>query len=390
MKYTNNNFTGKINNKSYKDFYAQLSELTSGTVEENIKAIEELLDDEYWTKVFLQSDEQEFVGGIKLCDLNKDDSLYSDSNIAKLVEVLGDFILSADKKKNNEDYIRTFNSRQMNNKSTDENNWLHHVEDTIGRGYTEEFTLQNSSNYKVKREYEFNHKDLKEISDLYGEQYPIINDYYECYQQARKEYKRLNELAKERKLTKDEKNSRRIWQNCIKSFKEDIIECYHSFVRPIKFKAPLPDGTGNIDWDKFDEMDKDHVRHALQIDREYLDINDDLWHILLDLENTIKQCEFTDTQAKVLKLWRQKATMEEIGKELGISKQGVEHHITAITKVITDTNFSIFEDWFYLEVARGEYRTCKCCGQVKLVSKFRKNGSNYRTTCKECEKNNRK
>ena len=37
--YNNNNFKGQLNGKSYRDFYALLSELKSSTVEENIKAI---------------------------------------------------------------------------------------------------------------------------------------------------------------------------------------------------------------------------------------------------------------------------------------------------------------------------------------------------------------
>lgn len=396
MKYTNNNFRGQINGIDYRDIYAMLSELRRSNAQENIDNINKILDetDEFWTKVFMQQDEEEFVGGIKLCDLKKDESLYSESNIALLLERMADFILSGAKKKDNpETYIRTFNTQKMNAKAIDESNWVDFVGQELFRGHNGDdldLVSKANMNYKLKREFDMSDKDIAEIDRLYGDKYPVIRGYYECYENAREEYTKLNNLAKERKLTKEEKLARKTWEKCVTTYKQDVMDSYRHFVAPIKFKQPLKDA-GCPCWDEYNEMDKDHIRYALQIEKEYLDIyqDGDLYCIVLDLENTIKQCEFTDIQAKVLRLWRYKCTLQEIADELGVTHQAVNLYVNAICKIIADKNFDIFEDWYYLDVARGEYKTCNCCGQVKLISKFPKNGKYTRNTCKECMKKNK-
>jgi hypothetical protein len=340
MKYTNNNFRGQINDIDYRDIYAMLSELRRSNAQENIEEINKILEktDEYWTKVFIQSDDPDFVGGIKLCDLSKDTSLYSESNIALLLERMADYILSGAKKKDNpETYIRTFNSQRMNAKTVDERNWVDFIGQELGRGHTnDDFVLSEKANmnYKLKREFDMSDKDIEEIDRLYGTN-EVIHGYYECYENARKEYQKLNELAKERKLTKDEKLARKTWEKCINTYKQDVMDSYRHFVAPIKFKQPLKD-SGCPCWDEYNEMDKEHIRYALQIEKEYLDIYEDgdLYCIVLDLEKTIKQCEFTDTQAKVLKLYRQKCTQQEIADVQGVTQQAVNNYINSICKIM--------------------------------------------------------
>ena len=385
-KYINNKFTGNINGKNYKDFYAMLSELESGTSEENIKALEEILNDEYWVKVFLQQDEDEFIGGIKLL-LDKSDNLYSDTNIAKLLETLGTFILSGDKAKDNPNYIRVFNNREMFKKAINEANFITHLEDTVGRGQ-DEFVLANTTNYKVKRDFDKTAKDLAEIDALYGEEYPIIHEYYQYYVNARKQLKRLNDLSKERTLTDDEKKAKKMWTNCVKTYKEDILDLVESKVRPIKFKCPLKDN-GSPSWDEYDEKDEEHIRMALRINKDEIDLQSDLGAILFDLNKTISMCSFTDIQAKVLDMYRSNMTQEEIARELDIKQQVVNRHINAIVKIITDKNWEIYEDWYYLNIAKGTYKTCKQCGEVKLISRFDKDKRGtfgVRSVCKECRR----
>jgi predicted DNA-binding protein YlxM (UPF0122 family) len=113
-------------------------------------------------------------------------------------------------------------------------------------------------------------------------------------------------------------------------------------------------------------------------------MQDDLSVIAKDLENTIRQCDFTDMQREVLQLWRADKTMEDIGDILGISKQTVNQHINSIVKKIYQKNLERYEDYYYLNVCKGEYKKCSRCGEVKLTSHFSKNGGRLRSQCKKC------
>ena len=105
--YTNNNFQGAIDDKRCTDYYRNAKKIKADTIEEMIDGLIQLLEieeidgvqfsNDYWSKVFLQNDEDEYVGGIKLI-LNKEDSLYSESNICKTLELMGSLILSKDER----------------------------------------------------------------------------------------------------------------------------------------------------------------------------------------------------------------------------------------------------------------------------------------------------
>lgn len=46
-----------------------------------------------------------------------------------------------------------------------------------------------------------------------------------------------------------------------------------------------------------------------------------------------------------------------------------------------------YEDWYYTEVEKGQYKTCSKCGEVKLVSQFTPDAtksSGYKSCCKNC------
>ena len=51
-----------------------------------------------------------------------------------------------------------------------------------------------------------------------------------------------------------------------------------------------------------------------------------------------------------------------------------------------------YEDWYYLNIAKGTYKTCSTCGEVKLISEFTKNSKEhdiYKPECKECRNKRR-
>jgi hypothetical protein len=118
-------------------------------------------------------------------------------------------------------------------------------------------------------------------------------------------------------------------------------------------------------------------------------MQDDLSVIAKDLENTIKQCDFTDMQREVLQLWRADKTMEDIGDILGITHVTVIQHINSIVKKIVNKNLEKYEDYYYLNVCKGKYKKCSRCDEVKLISHFDKDKTGamgVKGMCKECRK----
>ena len=401
--YVNNNFQGAIDSQRATDYYRAVIKMQRGNAEENIEMIKAILGikeidgveftDEFWTKVFLQRDEDEYIGGVELI-LNKDTSLYSDSNIAKTLELMGTVILSGDKKKDNPNYIRVFHSQEMFKKAIDEQNAIRHIAENTSSGkYAMEnnlddfFVLANQMNYKMEKRYtQLDDKRLAELDEEFGTKYPQVHDYYIGYLTMKQKLQEMIELKKEKGfLTNEERNKYKLIKKNVRTLKEDFLDCIEKKARPIVFKAPLPDG-GCPSWDEFDELNKEHIRCALQVVKGD-DMQDDLSVIAKDLENTIRQCDFTDMQREVLQLWRADKTQEEIGDILGIKKNTVNQHINSIVKRIVDKNLEKYEDWYYLNVCKGEYKKCSRCGKVKLISQFNKNNrlkDGYESSCRTC------
>lgn len=402
--FVNNNFHGAIDDKRAIDYYREVIKIEKGNAKENIERMHEILGtkfindkefyDEFLTRVFYQNDEEEYNGGIKLI-LNKDDSLYSESNIAKTLELMGTIIISGEKKRDNpEQYIRVFNSKDMFNKALDELNNIRHIAENspdgkyaMTNGLDELFVLKNQMNYKLEKRFDkLDDKHLKNLDEEFGSKYPSVHDYYVGYLNMKSKREELMKLKyKKGYFTKEEKTKYRLVSKNIRSLKEDFLDCINKKSRPIVFKSPLPD-QGFPDYDMFDELDKTHLKALLQVTKGN-DLQDELSVIVRDLENTINECEFTETQWNVLKLLRKDKTQEEISDILYISKPTVNQHINHIVNKIYNKNLEKFTNYYYLNVCKGKYLKCSRCGEIKLVQYFDKNGSRgYKSMCKECRK----
>lgn len=186
-------------------------------------------------------------------------------------------------------------------------------------------------------------------------------------------------------LSKEERELKRAVNRNIRTIKIDMKDYLGSVLRTISWKTPLPD-KGKTDWDKLDMMDKTHVKELLKVKRSGGDFSDDLNCILLDLEELIRKSKFTVKQLNVLKLWKTDKTQEEIASILGISQQMVNKYIDSCVEKIIDSYIRSYEDWYYLDLVKGKYKTCSKCKKVKLVRYFYKTGNEkYRSKCKYCK-----
>ena len=394
--YTNNNFQGAIGDKRCTDYYRNAKKIKADTMEEMIQELIQLLEieeidgvqlsNDYWSKVFLQNDEDEYVGGIKLI-LNKEDSLYSESNICKTLEVMGSLILSKDER--TKEKIKVYNSRELFIRELEEHNTLRHVvenstegKNAIKNGGECTFVMINDMNYKLeKRLVKLTDKDLEKLDEIYGSQYPEVHDYYIGYTTMREQYKEL--LAKPYR-TDEEKIKHRLMSRNIKSLKEDFIDCINKKARPIVFKAPLKD-EGYPSWGDFDPLDKEHIKLALQV-KKGNDLQDDISVIIQDLNNTIDECEFTKAQWKVLSLWREDKNLTEIANILKITKSAVSGHLNSIVNKIYKKNLEKYTDWYYLNICKGKYKQCTGCGEIKLIQYYSKKGDRLQSRCKNCQR----
>ena len=404
VNFNNNNFNGKLEDKSAYEYYQAVKGFKKQNVKETIEFIKKVIGSEvindrefvhpFWEKVFIQKDERdEWEGGVKLV-LSTSDNLYSDSNIARILEAMGTMIIESERKRDNPDkYIKVFKSTEMFAKAIDEQNALSQIVNsssdgkyakTMGRD--DMFILCNQMNYKFeKRRVKLNDKDLEELDKEFGCKYSVVHDYYIAYSQYKEEVEKYRGMIREGKvLSNVEKYKYKYAKKHVKTLKNDFLDAIEKKERPIVFKCPLPD-EGCPEWEMFDETDPEHIKAALRLTKGN-DMQDELSVIIRDLEITVSQCKWTDRQKKILELLKTDLPLFRIAEEVRMNVGNFDKEYNTICKRIVDKNYEKLEDWYYLNVRYGKYKKCNKCKEVKLTSKFNKNGKYYFSRCKECQK----
>lgn len=437
--YNNNNFYGEIEGKKIEDYIKDLN-YNIENVDERIEFVKNKLGikelngaevpDKIWEEVFIQKGEirlntkgrffvedyetpltyKEFIkwcndngyvpedylyendfehrsswkevgdkSHIKL-HLNTTDSLYSESNVARVLETLGSYILNKDKVDNNEPKIKTYNSRELFLRVIKEECTINELS---SNSTSPEFAV-----FKMDKNYKKEIKDTITSKDV--KKYPEVKSYIDAYNINLAKYK---ELGKKEKLTEEESKQKYYLKKTLSSLKLDALEAKKSKERPIKWKQPLKD-CGCPNWDYLDLMDREHVKCLLQVPC-HNDFSNDLACIREDLQNLIEKTEFTSRQMEVLNLWMSDMPLSKdkvkgingIAETLGISHQRVNELLNLAIDRIINSYEEQLEDWYYLNVCKGKYKKCSKCGKVKLVQRFAKNGKKgYKSRCKECMK----
>lgn len=168
---------------------------------------------------------------------------------------------------------------------------------------------------------------------------------------------------------------------------KDIVAVAKSYFRFIFFKRTME--TGAIpNYDHFDFFDKEHVMALLKF-RGDGKFDSDLGCLIYDLNNLILKTELTPIEEEILDSYRSNdSTHSSIAEELGVSRQYVTATLVSIINKIVGTYEEVYEDWYYLNMVKGNYKTCPRCSQVKLYSHFGKDSSRKDGLfpyCKECD-----
>jgi predicted DNA-binding protein YlxM (UPF0122 family) len=382
-----NKFEGVLDGKTIEYFLRQLD---NNLCQKNrIKLVEDILYtqgeqkclDKFFEDVFEQKNTKNGVdtSHIKLC-VNKADGLSMDNSVCRGLERMADYILySPDGERINKKTQYNFYPKEIfENRILAKELHLDNV--TSGKtslGDEDEiidYLIRKGENYKKTIKQVIVQKDIKENN--------IIREYEEAI-------KLLSEQLKNEELNNKER--KRIG-NVIHGMRDDQLMVKDMAKGTIYFKQVAPDTT-EIDYDMFDFTDSQHVIALMKMSVKN-DFNDDLTCLIYSMDVMLRKAELTEKEKKVLSLWKDKdATVTDIAEKLETPKSHVNKTLNSIANKITKQYWEEYEDWYYLNIAKGKYKTCNQCGEVKLVSKFsprKRSKDGLESNCKCCEKDRKR
>lgn len=384
-----NNFYGKIDNKGIYDYQIDKDKYKLETVEERIEYIKELLnlkyidgvelnEDLFWDEIFEQKNEKR--SHINLSP-NANEDLATDSNICKLLESLGTYILQPDEKYRKKNKLKIYNNEEEFQKALKkEKSYIHKYGEQINED-DPMIVLKSVQNIKLVPKRTINKEYINEHEEL------------QCYQDL---INHLNEIQKNKELQNNinkklNQNKNEGWfkYKCdyMKSSLRSDMEYVQNSYNPLYIPKKLLKDNGAVTWDCLDVLDTTHVKPLLQLYREKEEYNftSDIDCILYDLGRVLKKVKFTDKQKEVLDLWMKGGTIKNIAKELNKPTGKVCNFLDRIVNKIVEIYEEELEDWYYLNVCKGEYKKCNVCGEIKLTNKFNKNGKQgLMPMCKKC------
>lgn len=371
--------------KTKEEFHSRIKNLDYkiNDIEGRKELLHSILDTEFIdgvefpTDLFLNmnEDNKDEVQGSRIkISPNRDEPLYSDSAIAHMLEVCGSYLINApevkEQMKDKEGNIKIYHDKELFLRSLQEDelrdNLLTVPESSVGMN----IFVQQKNFKKEKR--------LK-LTPALTKQYPILHDY------NRFKWELINKEKNMRykQLTQYELGYKNLCRRQSQELKKDLQLALEHCLRPIVFKAPLRD-EGCPDWDALDMMDKNIIKMLLPMHKTD-DINNDLNVILMDLDLLINRTSFTDKQRDVLDLYRMGVNLTEIAKILNIKVNSVRERLDGICRSLSKSYYDLYEDWYYLNICKGDYFTCKFCHQVKLTSKLARSKHPILSNMKKCK-----
>ncbi len=399
----NNNFYGAIDGSRIYDFSRALDYKLNAN--ERLELVEDILSTDKATEYFAEVFTQETNNKVKLELKAKEDSLYSDSNIAKELSKMADYILFANKDKKDVEY-KIYKDEQLFNKMVKEQSL-----DTDSQEETDNiihFLLSSNKNYKKAIEQVITKEDIESIDELkdYDKMLQSITYRLKKISLVEKLFSKTNRFTKLEMLTEADielihnfnlepneltvelyKTLERSKEQLKKQsalIKQDMLDIKDSKLGTIYFKQPLADST-QVDYDQFEWTNKTHIKELLKVHNR--DLQTDLGCLVVDLDNLIRDAKLSNRDSNILNLYREGLTLEAIGNRYSLSKQMIEHIVNRIINNIIDTYNKQYEDWYYLNIEKGTYKTCSKCGEVKLISNFatdKKMKDGHKNKCKAC------
>ena len=382
MAFNNGFFRGSIDGKTIQDFKNKL-DYNINDLNERIDKVNELLSieevdgvqfskEEFWNEVWDM--------GVCKAGINVDESLWSETNVCLTLESMANYLL-AKHTKEKRDNIKIYDSYELFKRAIQE-------EEAIKKyGEVEEdgvIVFRQKKNYKLNPKATVTAKDKKRFEE--------INDYdkYKDYLMLLRDDKELREKLASKLDLNDGfkmKTSSDVYRFILKNLplvSDDMLNVKLQRERAIKWKSPLKDSGNEIDWDYLDMFDKEQVKALLAIPKD-MELSNEIY---ITRDMLVENANLTDTQKEILNLWRRDKTLQSIADILGMSHSNVKKHLDKIvTKVINQFEKQYEENHYYLNVVKGKYKKCSCCGEVKLITRFANDSKGLygkKSKCKDC------
>lgn len=312
------------------------------------------------------------VSHVKLC-LNTSDGIYSETNIARELEKIADYILYAPdgERINKTTEYNFYTEEKFKERLNKDMNLEGALSDSGDNAERIDFLIRKGDNYKLEAKQKFQKKDLKD-KDLKD----VIIPYYELREKLR-DKARVNKNMKEGYII----------GNQINSLGKDLVDIKDQLKGTIYFKQPLIDST-EIDYNQFDFFNEDMIRELLRIKPRH-DFQDDLACLTYDIQRIIDKCNFSDVELDIIDMMRSNYDVAEIARELDCKYQTVQSTISKVIKKIINKYEDTYEDWYYLNIVKGKYKRCSKCGEIKIAnerhfSPDKRNKDGFHSLCRRC------
>ena len=379
----NNNFYGKLHGKSIRDFSELDYSITRS--DNRIKYVNDLLgsyqinDKDFYDEFFEELFDTNSRQRIKI-HLNKDDSIYSTSNIAIYLERLGSYILDS-KEQIVDGEVQTkkelkytiYNSRKLFRRACQEDKFINGFA-SINGGKTLIDNYENCQGeaFPIFRATDKNFnkvKDIKFEGKKDSDKYPVLKDYFDFYAHLQTRLKH--------------EDADFMLANVIHGVKDDLNNSKALLEKPIIFKSPLTPVPSSI-FEDYDIPTKKEIKHLLQITYDSLDDIDKVC-MLIDFNNIVDKCKFTKNQEKILRLYRKSFQTKRIAQIMMTSEPNIVNIVNDICKIIEKKYWEEYEERYRTFVVKGVRKKCNKCGEIKLIHHFYKEGNRgYKSICKEC------
>ena len=353
---------------------------------------------EYFEDLFEQKQENgNNLSKTKLV-LSQDDITYSETNTAKTLERLANYLIYAPDgeklvKKTKYNFFKdeTEYKKRISSK-------LMFLDDAVTSGSFNneaiDFLLRAAQPHAKSKKQTLRKDDLKN---------PILKEYEDSINILKEKMNEASNLKIEKMKLMKETNDPYVYAECkqimkdtvrierkygslIKSLRDDQLLAKVMLFGTIYFKQAAPKSLPEINYDKIDFNDKVHIRELLRCGIRN-NLQNDLDCIITDTNNLIKNIKLTPKEKKVLNLLRADARIEDIVNSLDENtyKQYINMVINKIIKKISKEYNMQYKDWYYLNVEKGEYYRCSSCKQQKLKHHFSSPKKNVKLRCTSCE-----
>jgi hypothetical protein len=240
--------------------------------------------------------------------------------------------------------------------------------------------------FEFKRKLRFSSEDIPELREV--EDFIIYLKKSSNPNLQGKKYKWINDLKNNQLEIKESKNPsiEQLYKCSIPSY-NDIHNIDESC-----YVLDISDTNNPFNLDLFESKNWKIVLKVLPFKKQVSFNIDKLINIF---NKCYYRCDFSSIQKNIIQLYQKNINHLEfriiknrdISKLLGISPLEVASNVRSICIKLCNTYEKIFTDYYYTFLARGIYKTCTKCGQVKIIQDFKENpdaADGKHSVCKDC------